>query len=181
MRLKKAQKEAVLKWVAAGLPSNEISAKAAKFKPSFEVSKQQVDYYRRTRKQDIAAIRSVDEKTALTKGYALKEYRVYKLNCLATLLESDLFGGFIWLDQVKGVGSGDAAKVIDYEEFNAAEIAQYRGILDDIAKETGGRAQKTDVKLGFDLGVLPTQYLKRIAAGEDPTKVFSEFLKDFSE
>ena len=134
----------MLTWVAEGLQTDEINALASSFKPRFEVSRQQVDYYRKTRKQDIAAILSVSETNALIEGYALKETRVYKLSVLAALLERDLLGGFIWLDQVKGVGSGAIAEIVDYEEFNAAEIAQFRGILDDIAKETGGRANKVE-------------------------------------
>ena len=116
------------------------------FKPSFVVSRQQVDYYRKTRKQDIAVISAISEKNALIEGYALKETRVYKLSILAALLERDLLNGFIWLDQVKGVGSGPIAEIVDYEEFNTAEIAQFRGILDDIAKETGGREKNIDIK-----------------------------------
>ena len=145
MRLKKRQKEAVLKWLAEGLQSTEINSRAAKFKPPFSVSRQQVDYYRKTRNKDLKIIRSINERNAIAEGYALKEHRVYKLSVLAALLESDLFGGFIWLDQVKGVGSGDIAELVEYEEFNAAEIIQYRGVLDDIAKETGGRIHLTDV------------------------------------
>jgi hypothetical protein len=146
MRLKKKQKEIVLTWVAEGLQTDEINERAAMFKPSFVVSRQQVDYYRKTRKQDIAVISAISEKNALIEGYALKETRVYKLSILAALLERDLLNGFIWLDQVKGVGSGPIAEIVDYEEFNTAEIAQFRGILDDIAKETGGREKNIDIK-----------------------------------
>lgn len=128
--------------VAEGLQTDEINERAAKFKPPFSVSRQQVDYYRDTREQDIKAIRAIDEKSALVEGYALKEHRVYKLSMLAALMERDLFGGFLWTDQVKGVGTGDIAQIVDYEEFNAGEVVQYRGVLDDIAKETGGRVQK---------------------------------------
>ena len=145
MRLRKAQKEQVLEWVAAGLQTDEINNKAADFEPPFDVSRQQVDYYRKTRDSDIKAIRSVSENKALVEGFARKEHRVYKLSILASLLEKDLFGGFIWTDQVKGIGSGDIAEVVDYEEFNGAEIIQYRGLLDDIAKEMGGRVQKSEI------------------------------------
>lgn len=153
MRLKKAQKEAVLKWVAAGLQSDEINARAAQFEPPFDVSRQQVDYYRKTREQDISVIRAVSEQNALVEGYAMKEHRVYKLSLLAALLEKDLFGGFIWTDQVKGVGSGEIAEIVDYEEFNAAEIIQYRGILDDIAKEVGDRVKRSELS-GKDGGAI---------------------------
>ena len=145
MRLKKKQKELVIKLVAEGLQTDEINEQAAEFKPSFSVSRQQVDYYRKTREQDIQVIRAVDEKSALVEGYANKEHRVYKLSLLATLMEKDLLGGFLWLDDLKGVGSGDVAQIVDFETFNSSEVAQYRGVLDDIAKETGGRVQKTDV------------------------------------
>ena len=136
----------VIKAVAEGLQTDEINERAANFKPPFSVSRQQVDYYRDTREQDIKAIRSISEKNALIEGFALKEHRVYKLSLLAALMEKDLFGGFLWLDQVKGVGSGDIAEIVDYEEFNASEVVQYRGVLDDIAKETGGRVQKTEAE-----------------------------------
>jgi len=151
MRLKKAQKEKTLEWVAAGLQTDEINARAAEFDPPFDVSRQQVDYYRKTRETDLRAIRSVSEISALVEGYALKEHRVYKLSILAALMEKDLFGGFIWTDQVKGVGSGLIAEIVDYEEFNASEVVQYRGVLDDIAKEVGGRVQKTDVTSGGEV------------------------------
>jgi hypothetical protein len=144
MRLRKAQKEAVLTWIAEGLQSDEINARAAEFEPAFSVDRQQVDYYRKSRAIDLLAISRVDEKNALTTGYALKEIRVMKLSKLASLLEADLFGGFLWTEETKGVGSGEAAEVVEYDAFNAAEVSQYRGVLDDIAKETGGRVQKTD-------------------------------------
>jgi hypothetical protein len=60
-------------------------------------------------------------------------------------MEKDLLGGFLWLDDVKGVGSGEVATIVDFETFNSSEVSQYRGVLDDIAKETGGRVQRTDV------------------------------------
>lgn len=148
MRLKKAQKEATLAWIAEGLQTDEINDRAASFEPPFSVLRQQVDYYRKTRKQDINAIKSVDELHALTTGLALKGNRVAKLQQLAALMERDLFGGFLWTEEVKGVGSGDIAQIVDYEEFNAAEVTQYRGVLDDIAKETGGRVQRQDVTSG---------------------------------
>ena len=137
MRLKKSQKEAVIQWIAEGVQSDEINERASRFDPPFEVFRQQVDYYRKTRDAAIKAIVAAGEQEALTEGLALKGERVKKLKQLAALMENDLFGGFLWLDQVKGVGSGDIAQIVDYEEFNAGEVVQYRGVLDDIAKEVG--------------------------------------------
>ena len=134
----------MLAWIAEGLRSDEINARAATITEPFSIDRRQVDYYRRTRKADLEAISKIGETTALIEGFALKEHRVYKLSILAALMEKDIMGGFLWTDQVKGVGSGDIAEIVDYEEFNAAEVIQYRGVLDDIAKETGGRAIRNE-------------------------------------
>lgn len=141
MRLRKAQKEAVLTWIAEGLQTDEINKRAAVFEPPFVVTRQNIDRYRRTRALDLKAIAAISETNALTEGYALKEHRVMKLSQLAIMLEKDLMGGFLWTEEVKGVGSGEIAEIVDYEEFNRAEVEAYRGVLDDIAKETGGRKQ----------------------------------------
>jgi hypothetical protein len=144
MRLKKGQKEAVLKWIAEGLLSDEINDRASEFIPPFSVSPSQVTYYRNTRAADIAALIKAGEQDALTEGLATRGERVKKLKSLAALLERDLFGGFLWLEQVKGVGSGDIAQIVEYEEFNKGEVDAYRGVLDDIAKEVGDRTQRLE-------------------------------------
>jgi hypothetical protein len=113
--------------------------------PPFSVLRSQVTYYRNTRREDIAAVVRAGEQEALSEGLALKGERVKKLKQLAALMERDLFGGFLWLDQVKGVGSGDVAQIVEYEEFNRAEVEAYRGVLDDIAKEVGGRVHKNEL------------------------------------
>ena len=145
MRLKKAQKEKVLSWVAEGLESGEINERAAKEEPPFVVSRDQVLYYRLRSQSDLQTIRAISEQNALIEGYAKKETRVQKLSILAALMEKDLIGGFLWTDQVKGIGSKEDFQVVEYEEFNGVEVIQYRGVLDDIAKEVGDRAQKTDI------------------------------------
>jgi hypothetical protein len=143
-RLRKKQKEAVLSWIAEGLETDEINERAAKFKPPFEVGRDQVSYYRSTRKADLDAILSVGENAALTSGLAIKDNRVHVLQELAALMLRDVRGGFLWLDQAKTLGSGDNATIMDYEEFNAAEVQQLRGTLDDIAKEMGHRKQQVE-------------------------------------
>ena len=87
LRLKKTQKEAVLKWIAAGLQSDEINALAAELDPSFVVSRRQVSYYRDTRNIEIGALIKAGEQEALTEGLALKAERVIKLKQLAALME----------------------------------------------------------------------------------------------
>lgn len=145
MRLKKGQKEAVIQWIAEGVQSDEINERASRFDPPFEVTRPQAAYYRKTREAAIKALVEAGEQEALSEGLALKGERVKKLKQLAALMEKDLMGGFLWLDQVKGIGSGDLAKIVDYEEFNAGEVSAYRGVLDDIAKEVGHRVQRQEV------------------------------------
>lgn len=147
MRLKKAQINELLKWVAEGLTTPEINERAAKSEDPFRVSRSQVDYYRHTRKVNIWEIAQSQQTEALASGLALKAERVRRLQLLAALMEEDIFYGALWLDQVKMIGSGFDQERVEYEEFNTAEIAQYRGILDDIAKEVGDRKQINEVDL----------------------------------
>ena len=146
MRLKKTQKTELLKWIAEGLESGEINKRASKYDPPFEVSRAHIQYYRRTRKLDIEEIIKRSEHKALNSGLALKSTRVERLKKIAEMLEEDLFeNDLLWTDQVKGVGAGPAAEVVEYEEFNKPEIDALRGIYDDIAKEVGGRIRVQEI------------------------------------
>lgn len=145
MRLQKAQKNALQEWVAAGFESGEINSKAAQFEPPFLVSRTQVDYYRKTRKVALSEIMQSNDFDALKTGLALKAERVKKLDLLARLMENDLFHDVLWVQDVKMIGSGFSQERVEFESFNAAEVAQYRGVLDDIAKEVGDRSQKTEI------------------------------------
>jgi len=96
-------------------------------------------------------------------GLALEHERVEKLERLATFLEEQIYeqgedGVFhnVWLPDVKQIGAGEFAERVDIERFNSALIDQYRGTLDDLAKETGGRRNKTEVS-GPDGGPIETE------------------------
>lgn len=155
MHLTKGQKQLVLQWIAEGLKTNEINARAAEHGRPFEVTRQQVDHYRKTRKVDLQTIAQIDERAALTEGYATQQERVHKLSILAALIEKDIFGGFLWLTVPKGV----AGTAFEVEEFNKAQVDAYRGLLDDIAKETGGRTQKV---------VQDGPFILRVVYGDGP-------------
>lgn len=170
--LRKAQKEALLAWVAEGLETDEINQRAAAFRPAFQVKRANVAHYRRRRGADIEAIKAAGEFDALTEGLARKDVRVRKLAQLGALIEADLFGGFLWTEQVKSIGSGTEQQTVDYEEFNASEVREYRGVLDDIAKEMGHRKQDiTNLNIDLTSPDITTDQLARIAAGEDPVRV----------
>ena len=145
MRLKKEQRNELLKWVAAGLETGEINDKAGAFDPPFRVSRAQVDYYRKTRDVNLKGLPESEQYDALTTGLALKEERVKRLSLLAALMEEDLFAGVLWTEDVKMIGSGEFQERVEFEEFNASEVSQYRGVLDDIAKEMGGRVQRQEL------------------------------------
>ena len=146
MRLKKAQRAILLEWVAEGLETDEINKRAAEFTDPFIVTRQNVNRYRKTRQVDIEALRQSAEHEALNTGLAKVADRVEKLKRLAAMIENDLLiDDKLWLLQVKGVGSGPIAEIVEYYDFNRSEIEAYRGILDDIAKETGGRVTRQDI------------------------------------
>lgn len=54
----------------------------------------------------------------------------------------------LWLNDIKSIGSGKGQRLALLSTFNASEIETLRGLLDDIAKETGGRPKtvKIDVE-----------------------------------
>lgn len=137
-----------MEWIAEGLTSDEINLRASAFDDPFDVSRQQVDYYRKTRDVSIDKLRESAEFDALNTGLAIASERVALLKRMADKMVKDLFDDdLFWTDEVKGVGSGPIAKIVDYEEFNASEIRELRGVLDDIAKEVGDRVQRIDQKV----------------------------------
>jgi len=146
MKLKKAQREVLLQWVGEGLESDEINKRAAKFKPRFSVLRSQVVYYRKSRHVQLDALKNAGEMVSLTSGLALKENRVRLLQELANKLKDDLFmNGKLWLLQVKGIGGKKNFERVEYYDFNSSEVAQLRGVLDDIASEVGGRVSNVDL------------------------------------
>lgn len=151
IRLKKAQKEALLGWIAEGLKTDEINKRAAKFKPRFKVSARTVAHYRKSRGVKLDAIQEEGETSALKTGFAVKEKRVEALQKLADVLLDELTrkeDNRLWLTQVKGIGGTENYERVEYEEFNRAEVDSFRGLLDDIATEVGQRVKRTDLTSG---------------------------------
>ena len=153
MRLKKTQVEQLLTLIGEGLKTDEINKQAEKFDPPFFVSRSQVEHYRKTRQISIDAIRKAGELRGLTEGLATKEARVDLLKKLAHKMRDDLLvepknkdDSRWWVHNVKGIGRGDDFQQVDIYEFNASEMRELRGTLEDIAAETGGRVKNVDVK-----------------------------------
>jgi len=93
-------------------------------------------------------------------GLALDFERTDELKRLAHFLIDQIYeqgenGVYhnVWLPDVKQIGSGKDAERVDIERFNAAIMSELRGVLDDLAKETGGRKQKHEMT-GEDGGAI---------------------------
>lgn len=52
---------------------------------------------------------------------------------------------YVWLRDVKRMGTGKDAVTVELIRFNSAILDQFRGVLDDLAKETGGRVAKHEM------------------------------------
>jgi hypothetical protein len=98
------------------------------------------------------ARKTAEREAVINYGLALEYERIRKLYRLAAFLEAQLYeqgedGVFhnVWMPDVKSIGSGEFAERVDIERFNAPLIEQYRKVLEDIAKEVGGRIEKKDI------------------------------------
>lgn len=108
-------------------------------------------------------------------GLALDFERVRKLKRLADFLEAQIYELSdpdpldpdgrrvylnVWLPDVKQIGKGDDFERVDIERFNSALFTQYRETLNDLAKEVGGRVQKTSNEVfGKDGGAIPVKVI----------------------
>lgn len=87
-------------------------------------------------------------------GFAQDHERVNVLNELTNRVLKELDKRGLYGIKKKGIGFGEDFQVINEEEFRRGEIREIRGLLDDLAKETGGRETNTNVKLSGLAGVL---------------------------
>lgn len=138
-----AQRHLLAELAAQGLLYQEIRARCEAFDPPFSPTRKIVDRYRQAAGVQLAALIAAGERTALNTGLALREVRVAKLRRLARKMEKDLLrDGKLWTDDAKTV----AKDPYHYKLFNRAEVEAYRGVLDDIAREVGGRVSKLEIE-----------------------------------
>lgn len=118
------------------------------------------------------ARKTAESEAILNYGLAHSYERLRKLYRLAAMLEAQIYERGakgvlhnLWVPDVKSVGSGENAERVDIERFNAALLEQYRKVLEDIAKETGGRINRTDITTGdkpFSLEIKAIDYRQSI-------------------
>jgi hypothetical protein len=116
--------------------------------------------------QEMERIKTEYAQQVMNSGLALDHERVEKLKELFNLLIGQLMKEVdgkmpaLWLPDVKQIGSGEFAERVDIERYNSPLINDIRGLLDDLAKETGGRVKNVDhttkgdkiQTIGFDMG-----------------------------
>ena len=118
-RLTKQQRNLIMMWLAAGFTARETAAKAEE--QGIVVSYQTVAKYKPKIAPKIAAIVEDKDVGPLKQGIAIKENRVQKLADMEALMYDSIY------QRVKSGYSVDAL------------IREWRGLLDDVAKEMGDR------------------------------------------
>jgi hypothetical protein len=105
---------------------------------------------------EVERLRNAKAVEAMTTGYALPHERVMLLNQLITKLAHILseHDRGMYGEHVRSIGSGQAQQVVRDEVFRKDELAQLRGLLDDVAKETGGREKRVNVEASGLAGLL---------------------------
>lgn len=85
-------------------------------------------------------------KQGMREGLALDHYRVEELKGIFDRLKRELEANdALWLEDKKQLGKGEQMEIIDIVRYNTSLINDLRGVLDDLAQETGGRIRRTDV------------------------------------
>lgn len=76
----------------------------------------------------------------------------------------------LWVRDEKGIGRGAEFKRVVTYRYNSQLVSDYRGVLDDLAKETGGRAQRTE---SVDMDNLSATQLEALSKGMPLHKVLT--------
>jgi hypothetical protein len=100
----------------------------------------------------------------LHSGLADPLARVKNLKRMAELLAEEIARpGRLYLRDIKQVGTGKYAHEVEVIRFNGALVEQYRGLLEDIAKETGGRQKQgsdDDHPISISVSLKPQQLIE---------------------
>jgi hypothetical protein len=141
-KLSPAERDAIKARIAAGDHYADIAA-------AFGCTIANVKYYAGRMKPVIAAAKAEREAAAIDQGFSAVDARVAELESLYRPVKADLELGIYGTD-IKLSASG---KAVEVPVFKAQQFAQARGLLDDIAKERGGRKAVAEVT-GKDGGAI---------------------------
>ena len=132
--------------------------------------------------RQVEAYKREQARQTLREGLALDHHRVDRLKSLFDRLEEELEEGeALWLDDVKQIGKGEGMRVVDIRRYNSSLISDLRGVLDDLAQETGGRVKRQEVsgpgggpvqhEHQIDWGSLTDEQVDALAEGTPPEEV----------
>ncbi len=135
-RLEKAQKESLVRWITEGMGLGEINRRASEFEPPFQVSAYAIKYYRAKFGIDLHLLTQRDAQEAINTGLGNVAARKEVLEIAEAALREELFeNGSLTVETRGGV------------RFNAPMFREWRGLIDDIAREVGGRRQGIDANV----------------------------------
>jgi hypothetical protein len=98
----------------------------------------------------------------MEQGLANDFERVIELKRLAKLLKRQIYEEDelhphiypnLWLEDVKQIGAGPSAEKVSIYRYNSPLVDDFRGVLDDLAKETGGRKLRQEVDLNGSMSL----------------------------
>lgn len=114
---------------------------------------ERADIYDKVIDAEKTAIADERRKEIMQSGLALEHERVNELNEIYEKLKIEFIKSGLWYTDTKLSSTGIA---VDVDVFNKPLIDSLRATLDDLAKETGGRKQKTEIS-GKDGEPIKTQ------------------------
>ena len=149
-RLTPGQRIFVYNLLADGANVAEINRAGAHYSTPFTVTSSQVTHMRERMQIKHAELAAKANMEGWSEGLAKKDERIKLLKRLAERLVQDIFPDDpakekVWLNNIKGLGSGAQFMTFDYKDFNHQEMIQLRGLLEDIAKEQGARSTKIEM------------------------------------
>lgn len=98
--------------------------------------------------------RNLEAAKIMESGYALTHNRVAMLDALANKVYDILEKKGLERTVTKGIGFGEQFQTVTETEFRRDEIRELRGLLDDLAQETGGRQKSLNVNASGLAGLL---------------------------
>lgn len=125
---------------------------------------------------EVEELKNIQRQKELGTGLALDHKRVHDLKILALRLKRQIYARDdagrmfnLWLRDVKWIGSGELGREVNVERFNSALVDQYRGALDDLARETGGRKQRVEQEtFGPGGGPIPITIIEAVPPEQSP-------------
>ncbi len=133
--------EACNTWLTLGINRTYKAAQAACGVPYDTLMQYQRRYHWRDRAREydakILRKRAERRERVMLQGLAVPAVRVSKLKRITASLLTELERGALWLERHRTVGADK--RVIIEHQYNAALIDNLRGLLADLAAETGGR------------------------------------------